>query len=856
MANAVLPLQLNKGLDLASPPLLAEPGALLGCLNYELTDSAGYRRIDGYERYDGYPDGDISEYYRLSLVAVTPAEQPLIIPASVIQRTGAITADVGVVLGGPFLNNGYDIASYGNLTNFSLLEEFLLLQDGSSFLLLQDGVGLVQLQSEGLGGGEFKVKTPTGQLIAVNLIGTPVSGKQLTAPTEYLATLRVYSSVLRSLVRRAPGIIAGLYWFEDRLLASIDAISIDVSVAPAAEQPVAGRLMRWQGMIYRAIYVELVNSGIANDYKAYLSPVRPSTTNNPSLVEVSSTDVSGTVWVADVSATGNVNTRSTKFASLGYFNNTNTSLSRSFVFLPQAFSFSYDAGSVLKPFVALSDTDYYYVVGDAGATVLKVRLSQVTQSSGSFTAGTAVGKAQVVVTSIISGTRDYLKDNDVIHNVYPTTTTSPRLTVNGTADISTLAGSASLDAADTKYVWDTYNFYGQSSTLSAYCTTGASKAFWANQYGFGTISTGLPLELDVPKYLAFHSNSLSLGFSKGSVLLSVAGEPYNYSGVDGAMEVATGDNVTGLLELAGDTLAVFGKRSIRKITGTTDADTRLTTISAGSSCFDYTAVLVGQEAIYTGVHGITTLQQSAAYGDFVGVRVSDPISTWLRPKLSKTLGTTGGGGVSFACAVRSKQQYRLVLLTGEVVSVTFTDKGPKLTFSNYGLGGQLRIPYCWSSSVGNDGQEKLHVSWDSYDLRDLVVSLDKGWGFDGQYFNHYFDVVHMFGESGASFMGVEKVRMYGQGYGVATLNIKSAGIEDDFDQEYHTTIQDISMPATPTVLYDRMKPVMSIVDQSNWGLGIKLRISNTTAEGSPSTEPSHICQVLTLHLRTEGAPDN
>jgi hypothetical protein len=104
-------------------------------------------------------------------------------------------------------------------------------------------------------------------------------------------------------------------------------------------------------------------------------------------------------------------------------------------------------------------------------------------------------------------------------------------------------------------------------------------------------------------------------------------------------------------------------------------------------------------------------------------------------------------------------------------------------------------------------------------------------------------------------MGIEKIRLYGQGYGVATINVKSSGIEEDFDQAYHGTIQDISMPATPVVLYTRMKPVTSIIDQANWGLGIKLRFVNTTPENDSATEPSHICQVLVLHLRTEGALD-
>jgi hypothetical protein len=133
--------------------------------------------------------------------------------------------------------------------------------------------------------------------------------------------------------------------------------------------------------------------------------------------------------------------------------------------------------------------------------------------------------------------------------------------------------------------------------------------------------------------------------------------------------------------------------------------------------------------------------------------------------------------------------------------------------------------------------------------------MDTGWGFDGKAFEHYFELAHLFSENASTYVGVEKCRMYGQGYGVATLDIKSSGIEDDFFQEYHDAVQDISMPVTPELLYDGLRPVTSIVDQANYGLGIKLKIQGSNAENSTATEPPHICQVLVLHLRLQGAND-
>lgn len=42
------------GLDLITPTLALQPGALRACQNYEVSLSGGYGRIDGYERYDGH----------------------------------------------------------------------------------------------------------------------------------------------------------------------------------------------------------------------------------------------------------------------------------------------------------------------------------------------------------------------------------------------------------------------------------------------------------------------------------------------------------------------------------------------------------------------------------------------------------------------------------------------------------------------------------------------------------------------------------------------------------------------------------------------------------------------------------
>lgn len=860
MADSILPVALNQGLDLVTPPLMIKPGSLIECLNYEMTDIAGYKRIDGYERYDGYPTGAVYEFFRVQLNADTVPNQALIVPGVIISRVGdgLPKKDIGVVVGGPLTDNYYDIVPLTSTDSFVVSEELLLLQEGG-FLVLQSELGVLRLQGDATAFGEnFIITSLLGVSVDITVGGTPAPGKSLgLTAIEYIEALRDYSAVLRALVDEAPAPVAGLHWFEDRLLAAVNALGITLITPTGGPYPKEGVRMRWNGVVYRVSHVKVTPAGASDNLRVFMFPIGSTGTIDDSLVEIDTTGATVTTWIVAVSATGDASVDDQTSAVLGYFNNPEVSTTRGFTYLNPATSFAFDGagpGGGANPPMTLNTETYYYVTG-SGGTVLKVRLTQAVLETGSFSPGPGTGRAQVVVVEQIAGTRDHLIDNDEIHSVYPTTGSSKLAVVNGDPTLVNLAGTLALQSAGTRYQWDTFNFYGQSATLNAYGATGASRAFWADSTSYGEIRTDAAANLDKPKYLAFHSARLAFGFAKGSVVMSAIGEPYNYNGFDGAVEIATGDDITGLIDLPGETLAVFGRRAVRKIVGTLDSDMVLGTLAANSSCFDYTACLVGADAVYTGVHGITTLQQSSAYGDFVGQRVSNPVSNWLRPKLVGTGSSFEAGGVAMAYVIRSKSQYRLVLSTGEIVTITFTADGAKPTFQNYGLTGQTRIPFAWTSEIDINGHEQIFVRWEASTTQYQAYQLENGWGFDGMTFNHHFTTAHTFNNNGSMFMGVEKVRMYGQGYGLATLNLKSAGIETDFDQAFHNRVQDISMPVTPVLLYDRMQPVTSIVDQANWGLGIKLRVQNTATENSTLTEPTHICQVLILHLRTEGAKD-
>lgn len=841
MSDNSLPVLLNQGLDLVSPPLLAEAGALIGCLNYETTGDAGYRRLDGYERYDGFPDGGVAAFLVVELEANVPADQAQLVNGSVLSylNTDGTTETIGVVV---------DVD--GTTVNYIAFRRTVTIHNGDSVAVL----------------------TPSGNSYLFNAVTDSVTGRTLFSDAAgYVQQLRDYSSQLRALVMQAPSAVAGLNYSRDRLYEAVDAASVRFKILNASlPGPLPGATIRWKGKIYTVMSLEdAAAAGDGTTYTVHLAPTSGTATASDAFVEIDSAGAAVKTYATVATAP---TTSGSKYAVLGYANNPEVATTRGFTYLSPAAMFSFDAGSFTGG--GNPPSGIYYAVGSDGA-VLEIDMKGLVQLDGSFTDGDATGRAQAHILDQTDGTRNYLKDGDVIHSEYPTTGSSAVLTIDGDPSMPLLAGTGSLRLKNTRYQWGTYNFLASAATYELYGTNGVFRAFWATPTAYGNIVTQDNLALDNPKYISFHAgNNLALGFSEGSVQLSVGGEPYNYNGVDGALEIGTGDNVTGLLEASGDSTLVFGKRSIRRITGTNDATLSLKSVVSNAGALDYTAVNVANKPVFCDPNGVSTLEQTSAYGDFAGERATYKISTWLFPKLVPSPDTIEIGGVACAFAVRKKNQYRLFLNSGEVVSICFTTQGPICMLSDYALQTtgsgvkDVRTPLAWSSEVDDNGREQLHVVWDraiSQQGQDGKVGtipdgtqpyrLDYGWGYDGKTFAHHFDTAHVFMDNGSHMGKIVRVRMHGLGYGLASLNLTGSSIETNFDQPFQNAEQDISMPPTQEYFYDSMSPVTSIIDQANWGLGIKLRVYGKLDENTDITEPSHVCQVLVCYLETEGALD-
>lgn len=292
------------------------------------------------------------------------------------------------------------------------------------------------------------------------------------------------------------------------------------------------------------------------------------------------------------------------------------------------------------------------------------------------------------------------------------------------AATSTGGGSLTLSGAQTaitlpaggRYEFVNWNFGGSSNTTRMYGANGVGNAFEYDGTVFVPIRTGMTT--DTPKHITVHKNHLFLSFS-GSVQHSSIGDPYSWSPITGAAELAMGDEVTGFLRLSGaettDAMAIFTRNKTAVLYGTSSSDWNLVTLSFEAGAFDYTAQNIGQSYMVDEL-GIRQLQASQAYGNFEQAQISQLIRPFMEARI---------GSVIDSCIVRSRNQYR----------VFFNDSYClHLTFNNNQLVGIMPIQHsdtmtCVCSVEGSTaGDEVILMGSDN----GYVYRAEKGTSFDGE----------------------------------------------------------------------------------------------------------------------------
>lgn len=260
-----------------------------------------------------------------------------------------------------------------------------------------------------------------------------------------------------------------------------------------------------------------------------------------------------------------------------------------------------------------------------------------------------------------------------------------------------------------------YNFTGSTSTERMYGVDGVNKAFEFDGTIFVPIRTGMTT--DTPSHLIAYKEYLFLSFL-GSIQLSGLGNPYSWSPVLGAAEIATGDTITGFLPQGGDTLgsalAIFTKGRTHVLYGSSAADFKLTVSNWDIGCAAYTIQFIGNGTFGLTARGIQQMITTLQYGDFDYASVSHLIQPLITAKR---------GLESASTTLKTKNQYRIYFTDGTGLAVGLTgEKINGILPLNYGI--PVR---CICTATLSTGEEVTYFgSDDGYIYRDNV-----GTSFDG-----------------------------------------------------------------------------------------------------------------------------
>lgn len=177
-------------------------------------------------------------------------------------------------------------------------------------------------------------------------------------------------------------------------------------------------------------------------------------------------------------------------------------------------------------------------------------------------------------------------------------------------------------AAGGRWVLKQYNFYG-GATMRLYGADGANDLMEFD----GTVLVPIPVSMPVkPTVLELHKQHLFAGFLT-SVQRSGIQDPYQWTVITGAAELAMGDTVTDLVSVAGQkdesAMLVLGKDKSAVIYGDS-ADFQIDTLSTKVGCQPYTAQVIGR-VVALDAAGMRDFTPTQSFGNFTSQTITDHI---------------------------------------------------------------------------------------------------------------------------------------------------------------------------------------------------------------------------------------
>lgn len=294
----------------------------------------------------------------------------------------------------------------------------------------------------------------------------------------------------------------------------------------------------------------------------------------------------------------------------------------------------FDAGVAAGATVQEGDTLTGAVSGATG-TIHRIVLN------GGSVAWDGSGEGYFVLTGVAGGP---FQNNEALE--------SPAATTVATADGVNATFAFSTGG---HYRFHNHNFFGGSATYRTYGVNGVDAAFEIDENNIVSpiflptnAVTGQPAT-ESPFLIEEHRGYLFLAYPDGSLVHTVVGEPMVISGFLGSVEFGIGDDLTGLESVVGGVLVITTERETRGLYGIdpSDWDLRLIATKSGGKLYSTRKL----DTVYSlDDLGITSINRTDAFGDFVGATVSQliqPIVDNLRNL------------VTDATVVRASNQYRV-----------------------------------------------------------------------------------------------------------------------------------------------------------------------------------------------------
>lgn len=330
----------------------------------------------------------------------------------------------------------------------------------------------------------------------------------------------------------------------------------------------------------------------------------------------------------------------------------------------------------------------------SGATAL---IKAVVLTSGSWSAGNAAGYA-------------------IFTNMTGTPVTNEWIYVDGTKHAEYRGAYAPIAPLPNGRVETVIaNFGGGEQNYRMYGADGVNQAFEFDGEVLIPLRTGMTT--DTPTHVAAHKQHLFLSFG-ASLQFSAIADPYNWTPLLGAGELAMNAEITNLIALPGDqssgALGVYTRRDTSVLYGTSSADFALAQFNTGTGAVAYTAQNMDQAYVLDD-RGIMTLGTTLNFGNFLPASLTMNLRPFVQQRITLAVAST---------VSREKGQYRVFFSDGTALYTTVI---------NGKLMGTMPIQFAHQVTCAAEGESSTGVARAFFgSTNGYVYELDKGTSFDGE----------------------------------------------------------------------------------------------------------------------------